>query len=167
MKKKKRFKYIKAYFSPRKNAKDNIVGFIRRTKKSLDIAMYSFTSKSIANVILRAMERGVRIRVVVDKQQAGGRYSEVKRLQSYGVDIRIDREGGLMHNKYVISDFDCQRSAVMTGSYNFTEGAERRNRENFIIVRVKSKRNRLREVIQQFQKDFEEVWKANKPKKGK
>jgi phosphatidylserine/phosphatidylglycerophosphate/cardiolipin synthase-like enzyme len=63
-----------------------------------------------------------------------------------------------MHNKAAVSDLGKKRgSAVLTGSFNWTKNAVRRNRENLVRIRVRA-------VIQQFQDNFEVVWKANEPK---
>lgn len=38
--------------------------------------MYSFTYEPIAEAIIRAKNRGVKIRILMDKQQAAGKYSK-------------------------------------------------------------------------------------------
>ena len=63
-------------FSPSKQSEDAILRFIMEAKKSVHVAAYSFTSKEIAQALLDAKARGVDVRVVVDKSQASGKYSE-------------------------------------------------------------------------------------------
>jgi phosphatidylserine/phosphatidylglycerophosphate/cardiolipin synthase-like enzyme len=51
-------------------------------------------------------------------------------FQQYGLDVRLDGNGGQMHHKVIIID----RSIVITGSYNFSASAETRNDENLVII---------------------------------
>lgn len=44
-----------------------IISKIAKAKKSIDIAMYSFTNKDLAIAVLKAYQRGISIRIIVDK----------------------------------------------------------------------------------------------------
>ena len=145
-------KYAAVYFSPKRGSADVVIGFIDRCTTTLDIAVYSITHDEIASAIIRAHQRGVAIRVLVDKTQAGGRYSDDERLLEAGVSLRRDTQSGLMHHKYAIDG----SYAVATGSFNWTANADTRNAENFVILRLKY-------ILTAYQQEFDKIWELNAP----
>jgi len=148
--------YVSAYFSPARGADDVVIGFIDGCTTALDIAIYSLTHDRIAEAIVRAVARGVVVRVLMDTTQAGGRYSDDEKLVVGGVDVRLDHTTGSMHNKFLIGDGRTGGRAVLTGSYNLTVNATERNAENFVVVR-------LQYVAAAYQAEFERLWEQNKP----
>lgn len=44
-----------------------IISKIAKAKKSIDIAMYNFTNKDLAIAVIKAYQRGISIRIIVDK----------------------------------------------------------------------------------------------------
>jgi phosphatidylserine/phosphatidylglycerophosphate/cardiolipin synthase-like enzyme len=157
----KDFEHVKAYFSPSRDPKENVVGFIDRTRRTLEVAMFVVSDKEIADALIRAASRGVAVRVVMDLEQSKREYDLDDYLKGK-VDVRIDPRSGFMHNKYAISDAGMANSAVLTGSFNWSVAATKRNRENLMIVRVRSKRHKLCAVIQQFSDNFEAIWKVGR-----
>ena len=57
------------YILPRRD-KGQILRAIEECKESIDIAVLDITSKDILNALIKAQERGVRIRIVVDRKRA-------------------------------------------------------------------------------------------------
>lgn len=53
-------------YCPHKMMK-KIISKIDEATESIDIAMYNFTNSDLARVIIRARQRGVKIRIIVDK----------------------------------------------------------------------------------------------------
>lgn len=158
------YRNIKAYFSPGRNPVENVIGFVDRTKKTLDVAMFSLTDPEVKDAIGRAVGRKVKIRLLADKEQAIGVAAMAKtldELKATGVEIRLDKSSGFMHSKYALSD----RLAVLTGSYNWTQRAEKRNAENLIVVRKKTARKNaaVDQVLAEFQGDFEAIWLKSAP----
>lgn len=145
-------KQFDTYFSPKGGAADYIVGFIDKTKKTLDIAVYSITHDKISEAIIRAKNRGVKIRILIDALQAKGSGSDDEIFEAAGIDIRRDTQSGLMHHKFVISD----GLALGLGSFNWTINADTRNMENWNVCRIKY-------VIKTYQDEFEKIWEWNKP----
>lgn len=113
------------------SCQDLLVSAIDRTQAKLRVQAYSFTSAPIAAAIKRAKDRGVDVKVILDKSQVSQRYSGATYLRNAGVDVVIDTKPAIAHNKVMI--FDDQ--AVFTGSFNFTKSAQERNAENGIIIR--------------------------------
>jgi len=145
-------KYFDTYFSPNGGAADFIIGFIDRTNDHLDIAVYAFTHDEIAQAVIRAKQRGVKIRVLTDKLQASNAYADDELLESYGIPVRRDTRSGLMHHKFAISD----GYAIGLGSFNWSVSADTRNMENWNVCRIKY-------VIKNYQDEFDKLWELNKP----
>jgi len=127
-----------------------VIGFIDKCKTSLDVAVYAITHDRIAEALIRAHQRGVTVRVLLDRSQAGSRYSDDEVLEEAGIPVIRDIRSGSMHNKFVIGD----GVSVGTGSFNWTKNADERNAENFVIVRLKY-------VIADYQDEFDALWKLN------
>lgn len=113
------------------SCQDMIVDAIHRTRTRLLIQAYSFTSAPIAKAVTEAHQRGVDVRVIVDKSQASERYTSATFLKNAGIPVVIDTKPAIAHNKVMV--FDDQ--AVFTGSFNFTKSAQERNAENGMLIR--------------------------------
>ena len=61
----------------------------------------------------------VEVKVLIDKAQAGNQYADDEKLEESGIEVRRDKAGGLMHNKFCVVDY----LMVYTGSYNHTDSA--------------------------------------------
>ncbi|WP_456454799.1 phospholipase D family nuclease [Thermovibrio sp.] len=140
-----------AYFSPRGGCTDAIVKEIRKAEKSIDVAIYSFTSKKIAKALIEAHKRGVKVRVIIDYGNGKSRYCVGPLLEKEGIEVRYKKGsgGGLMHNKYAIYD----GKSVSTGSFNWTANAEKRNDENLIVI------ENNRELARVYEENFKKLWK--------
>lgn len=105
------------------------------TKKLLtaNTVSYGMTSPTIADALIKAHERGVKVRILLDKSNLKDKWSKRSVLVDSGVDVGIDKVSGIAHNKVMIID----EETVITGSYNFTRAAENRNTENVIIINDK------------------------------
>ena len=142
---------LSVLFSPRGGCTSAVVAEIRRAKESIDVAMFSFTSRRILKELIRAYERGVRVRVLIDEGTAKSRNSVVPILETAGIPVRLKRgsSGGLMHHKYAVID----HSVVITGSFNWTVSAEKRNDENLLIFRSAPK------LAGAYERNFEKLWR--------
>jgi len=137
------------YFSPDGGIRDRIIRAINLTKSSIDSAIFNFTSGELAHSIVKAKERGVKIRIIVDREKAGGRLSEIGFLMNNGVAVKMlkGKGRGIMHNKFAIYD----DKLVLTGSYNWIERAEKFNYENVIVIDEP-------EVVKKYKGEFEKLW---------
>jgi phosphatidylserine/phosphatidylglycerophosphate/cardiolipin synthase-like enzyme len=142
--------YVSTYFSPNQGAADQIIGFIDHCTKTIDAAVYSQTHDGIRDALLRAQARGVTIRFLTDALMAKNKWADDEALETSGIAVRRDTQAGAMHNKYVIGD----GQAMITGSFNWSKNADRRNAENFVIIRLKY-------AINAFQGEFDRLWALN------
>ncbi len=149
--------YADVYFSPRRGTTDVMIGFIDRTEKTLDIAVYSLTSDPIVDAVIAAhRDRNVKVRILTDNLQAASRYADDERLREAGIEVREDNHSGYMHHKFCIADIGTPKVAVSTGSFNWTKSAEERNAENMVIIRLKY-------IAEAFQREFDHLWDKYAP----
>lgn len=140
---------MEVFFSPAGNAKERLITAISSTKDSIDMASFQFTSVDIAEALLEAKGRGVRVRLVVDKKQSQDDSSVVPHLQEEGLDVRYIKGhlGGRMHHSFIIFD----SRAVFTGTYNPTEYSEKFNYENAILTDEPR-------IVAKFQEQFNKLY---------
>jgi len=125
-------KFPRYAFSPKGGVEDMLVDAISRSKKTIDVAMFSFYAQRVADALIAARKRGVVVRVVADTMQAR-RSQPMLALSESGVSLRLSagRDGtGVMHHKYALFD----GTLLMSGSYNFSANAEQFNFENDLFT---------------------------------
>ena len=106
---------------------------IDQSEESIWVAAYAFTRTRIAAALIRAHQRGVRIEVKMDANQAefAGAQKLIEWLRSEGIPVTLIHTAGeysAMHNKFMVFDM----SRVVAGSYNFTTVAQVSNWENLV-----------------------------------
>jgi phosphatidylserine/phosphatidylglycerophosphate/cardiolipin synthase-like enzyme len=119
------------FFSPNGGATEAIVREIDAAKSEVLVQAYSFTSVPIAQALLNAKKRGVRIEAVLDKSQRSERYTAATFLMNAGIAVVIDDRHAIAHNKIIIID----RASLITGSFNFSKNADQNNAENLLILK--------------------------------
>jgi phosphatidylserine/phosphatidylglycerophosphate/cardiolipin synthase-like enzyme len=126
-----------------------LINVIKSAKKSLDMAIYSFTDTSIADAVIADKKRGVTVRVVTDKTEAQNSYQKavLNSLKKAGIPVKLNTHQGLMHLKVTVVD----GSICTTGSFNYTAAAENQNDEVFIVVNNAA-------TAAKFEAEFERMW---------
>ncbi len=99
-------------------------------KKSVLVQAYQFTSKPIAQSLIRAKKRGVDIKVILDESQVSSKYSVINELFHQRIPIYIDYKPAISHSKIMIID----NQKIITGSFNFSDAAQKGNAENLLII---------------------------------
>lgn len=118
-------------FTPGQDCAGRVVQEVGKAQKTLLIQAYYFTSAPIAEAVLRAHGRGVRVQVILDKSQRTQKYSSTDFFLNAGIETLIDSKHAIAHNKIMIVD----GLTVLTGSFNFTKAAQEKNAENLVILR--------------------------------
>jgi phosphatidylserine/phosphatidylglycerophosphate/cardiolipin synthase-like enzyme len=119
------------FFSPNGGATEAIVREIDAAKSEVLVQAYSFTSVPIAQSLLNAKKRGIRIEAVLDKSQRSERYTAATFLMNAGIAVVIDGRHAIAHNKIIIID----QASLITGSFNFSKNADQNNAENLLILK--------------------------------
>ena len=123
-------KNIELCFTPPSGCAAVIVGAISKSKESIYVQAYGITSPPIVEALIRAQNRGVKVRILLDKSNLKDKWSKMADLLKANIDVSIDKVSGIAHNKVMIID----EHIVITGSFNFTRAADSRNAENVIII---------------------------------
>jgi len=137
----------KVCFSPNGACQEAVVTQISKAQRSIEIAMYSFTSREIAQALVEAKKRQVKVRVILDNAQIKDPYSKSRYLMGKGINVKFRLGPGLMHNKFAVID----GKVLLTGSFNWTASADRKNAENLLIISSK-------ELAQKYEKQFKLLW---------
>ena len=122
---------VQVRFSPGGNCTQWVEEVIAKAQKNILVQAYSFTSSSIAEALIAAHQRGVAVKILVDRSKLTGKYTQVQRVVDQGIAVAVDKVPGIAHNKVMIIDNDY----VLTGSFNWTQAAETRNAENLLLIR--------------------------------
>jgi phosphatidylserine/phosphatidylglycerophosphate/cardiolipin synthase-like enzyme len=117
-------------FSPQGGCASKITAEIARAKKSVRIAGYVFTSRTIAKALVAAKEKKLEVEVVVDDTNKADSRSATAFLKENGVPVYFDSKHAIFHNKVIIID----GKRILTGSYNWTASAELKNAENVLFL---------------------------------
>jgi len=113
-----------------------IVDLFDAAKKTAHVAIFTLTEQRIVQAMIAAHKRGVAVEVVTDAGQSRSPHNPVQQqmiaqLQRAGVPVRLAvKQTALMHNKVAIFD----GRTVCTGSFNWTNAAEKHNDENLLVV---------------------------------
>jgi phosphatidylserine/phosphatidylglycerophosphate/cardiolipin synthase-like enzyme len=118
------------HFSPKGGCQDAIVREINRARKEILVQAYSFTADPITFGLVEAKKRGVHVEVLLDRSNEEESYSDLHILTDNQVSLLIDAKHAIAHNKIMVID----RRIVITGSFNFTNQAEKENAENLLIL---------------------------------
>jgi phosphatidylserine/phosphatidylglycerophosphate/cardiolipin synthase-like enzyme len=123
-------------FTPGQDCTELIVSEIAQARSEILVQAYSFTSVPILSALKAAHDRGVDVRVIVDKTSArisksGSRYSAATYLTNAGIQAWVDVHVSIAHNKVMVID----KVTVITGSFNFTAAAQNHNAENLLVIR--------------------------------
>ena len=121
---------VQVYFSPRGGATDAAVNALDHATNTVLVQAYSFTSAPIAQALVEAHRRGVKVQVILDHSQRTEKYSEADFLRNNGIPTLIDAQHAIAHNKVIIID----AYLVLSGSFNFTRAAEEHNAENLLVI---------------------------------
>ncbi len=134
-------------FSPGDACLGVIVHRLFTCRTSADICVFTITDDRIADAILAAHHRGVRVRIITDNDKAEDLGSDIPKFLAAGIPLLVDRTPFHMHHKFAI--FDGTR--LLDGSYNWTRGAAEQNMEN-VIDTADAK------LLAAFQREFDAIW---------
>lgn len=119
-----------------------LLPLIESAQTSIEIASFDFNLPSLLDALVRAKQRGVDVRVIVDtasgetkldakRSPTGEELDAVRVLTRARIKV-VDggRSNGLMHNKFIIID----SRTLVTGSMNFSYNDTYRNNNNLLVI---------------------------------
>jgi len=126
-----------------------IVTFIDGATKRLDIAVQELDNRNIAEAIIRARQRKIKIRIVLESDYLRAKRLRVKPFDSGGeheinrilhnailrsnIKVNTDFNSNIFHQKFIIRD----SKDLLTGSTNFTTTGTSVNLNHIIIIKNK------------------------------
>jgi len=139
-------------YSPGTNLERSELAQLETATRSVDVAMYSFTDRELAEELATLARKGVRVRVYRDREQfqqemQWGGVTTTSILSAAGIQVRIKGARDLMHLKSYAIDGRLLR----TGSANWSPtGLKRQDND----VRYESSS----EAVERFERKLEEMW---------
>ncbi len=128
-----------------------LIELIGNAQKTLDIAIYSFSLKSIAIALTRACQRNVRVRLVMERESAKSDYFPNSPACPA---IKLDENSALMHEKFMIID----EASVWIGSLNWTCLDLYTDANNVLLIHDAS-------IAASFKQEFDEMFSGHFGKK--
>ena len=110
------------YFAPDQDCLTPLLDMINNAKTQVTIADYSYNIPALTYALITAKQRGVKVRMVLDRSQSKGstEIPQIQLLRNAGIDFVIGTSDKhrIMHLKVAVAD-----DTVAFGSYNFTTTA--------------------------------------------
>lgn len=122
---------IAVYFSPYDRATEYILPLLDGAKNYIYMPTFLITHKNMAEALVRAKQRGVDVRIIIDANNTNTRNSKHDILRKNGILLKTENFAGKMHSKSIIIDDEY----VVAGSMNFSNSGENKNDENLVIVK--------------------------------
>jgi phosphatidylserine/phosphatidylglycerophosphate/cardiolipin synthase-like enzyme len=125
---------VESYFSPSDNTTNAISGSLLTADNDIQFAVLSFTMNDMRDALIDRDNNGVAVRGLIESiNDLGGDYDA---LVAAGVNVKAHPETYDIHHKYAIVDANDPSSdpQVVTGSHNWSAGAESSNDENTLII---------------------------------
>lgn len=114
-----------------KSGVSRIQQLIRSAKKTVRVAMFTWTRYDLAQEVIMAKKRGVETSVVIDQHSAQGASAKVVNLlKKEGVPVRLNRGSELHHHKFLYID----GTTLVNGSANWTLAAFTKNDDCFMVL---------------------------------
>lgn len=117
-------------------------------RATIDGAFYELESERIADALISAKQRGVKVRLVADSDYE--KNPEMQKVLAAGIPVIFDGRSALMHNKFAIID----GATVWTGSFNVTDNCAFRNNNNGLMIRSE-------ELAENYTTEFKEMFVGN------
>ncbi len=123
--------HVEVFFSPKGGCQAAIVREMMQARSEILVQAYSFTADPLTYALVELKKKGVAVEIVLDKSNEIDRYSDLHIFLDQGVEVKIDHEHAISHNKIILID----KKVIITGSYNFTNQAESDNAENVVVIK--------------------------------
>ncbi|MCU4156756.1 hypothetical protein J1N10_12270 [Carboxylicivirga sp. A043] len=139
--------YCHSYFSPGIDCLMAINKQLSNCIEEADICVFTISDDRIRDEIVKAINRGVNVRIISDDDKTMDKGSDIQFLSNNGADVRIDHSPHHMHHKFAIFD----NKVLLTGSYNWTRSASEFNQENILETNNS-------DAISKYRNEFERLW---------
>ena len=143
---------VEIHYAPVENLENIDVRVLNDAERSIDMAAYVLTDGRVIEALCDAADRGVTVRVYLDKTQysehgprQGDKLSEL--LAYPNVFVRIKGRGVLMHLKA----YSIDGSVLRTGSGNFSVSGLEKQDNDLVLLSDKA-------AVTEFERNFSAIW---------
>jgi phosphatidylserine/phosphatidylglycerophosphate/cardiolipin synthase-like enzyme len=111
-----------------------LIADIDAAQQSIDAAFYEYNLLSLARALVRAQERGVSVRLALDREnlEEPEEAHWAGQVQQAGIPIAWQETTAFQHSKFLIID----EAIVWTGSWNASENGTYRNNNNLLRLTI-------------------------------
>ncbi len=162
---------VEIYMGPQQvggpdDLKKTIVDFIDGANKRLDIAVQELDSMDIARAVIRARQRKVVVRIVLEGDYLTVKKAVTQPFQSMGeneinrqihdavlrsrINVKSDYNPKIFHQKFIIRD----STDLLTGSTNFTDTGTSTNLNHLVIIKDKG-------IARIYTREFKEIMQGH------
>jgi cardiolipin synthase len=136
---------VELYLLPDPRALDYLLSLLRQAKKSLHVAMFTWTHPRLTEAVIDAHRRGVTVNVMLDANSTRGASAETLfLLRKAGVNTSISAGTALLHHKLACIDGE----TLICGSANWTRAAFTQNDDCFVVIhQMNQEQNRMIENL--------------------
>ena len=140
---------ITSIFSP--DGMHEFTSAIDSASSSLELEVYVFSYRALADELIEAHEHGVEVRVLLEPTLSGNNpnLETAEYLRDAGVEVRWATPSRTNHAKFLIID----GKRVLVGSHNWSWHAMNENREASVLIDDEA-------TVGEFQQLFEQDWQA-------
>lgn len=114
-----------------KKSVDKLTELLASAKKTIKVAMYTWTRADLAEEIIKAKNRGVKVEIAVDNNSMGKFSKAMALIKKHRIPLFLYKGPGLLHHKFLWID----ETLLIHGSSNWTKAAFNQNYESFMILK--------------------------------
>ncbi len=132
---------------------DRLIALMDRAQRTMDVCVYEFDLEDVADAMVRAARRGVRVRFVTDTDTVENKNPRdqalMAKLREANIPVVPDNRRPIMHNKFTVVDGEW----IELGSWNYTINDTYRNNNNQVIIQSS-------ELAANYAAEFEKMFSA-------
>lgn len=117
-------------FSPGGGCTAILLKAISLARSEILIQAYSFLSPSLAQSLIDAHRRGVKVELILDKSERQEGLTPPTEMANAGIPVYLDGVHAIANNRIIIID----KKTIVTGSFNFNKASEEMNAENMLVL---------------------------------
>lgn len=130
------------------SAVDRLLKIINEAKKTIRIAMFTWSREDLAQAVIAAHKRGVDVQVVLDQYCGKGASARVAKMLAHAhIPVFFNKGNALLHHKMLYVD----SKLLVNGSANWTKAAFTKNDDCFIV---------LHDLTEEQKGKMEKLWKV-------
>ncbi len=138
---------IETLFAAEDEVNSKLADLVRTAGQNVRFLAFSFTDDQLGDAMIEMAGKGRTVEGVFEKTGGTSKYAEYGKMKAANLDVHLDGNPTFMHEKVIIID----DSTLVTGSFNFSSGADGDNDENLLIIR------NAPELVKKYLAEYERV----------